>query len=181
MILKPNELDTLVRECNLLIADKDYKSPDCYMILSTLIEGLINVSGYRKYPMEIKEQLALDAIIRCYTKIPRYSSAKADEARAKSGYAPDHNRAIHKYCEVIIVTSFLTSLATISRKHMNSISIDCAGIKLSNKGDGDHSIELVYIEKEDIDAIIDAETIAERARLFEERLDKIERKMKGKK
>ena len=180
MILNPNQLATLVSECNKLIADKDYKSPECYTILSVLIEGLVNVSGYRKYPREVKEQLALDAIIRCYTKIPRFSSTKADEARAKSGFAPDHSRAIHKYCEVIIITSFLTSLASISKKQMHTISIDCMGTKLSNKCDGDYSVELAYIDRLDIDAILDAETVADRAREFEKRLDAIERAQNGK-
>lgn len=179
MILKPHELEKLVFECDKLIADKDYKSPECYTILALLIEGMINISGYVKYPTEMKEQLILDAIIRCYTKIPRFSEAKANAARAKSGHAPNHARAIHSYCEVIIVTSFLTSLSSISKKQMKTVSIDCAGIKLSNKSDGDDSIELAYIDKLDIDGIIDAETVAERARLFEERLDRLEKQIQA--
>lgn len=174
MRLNPNQLETLVSECDKLIADKDYKSPECYTILAYLIDQMLYICGYGKYPTEMKEQLTLDAIIRCYTKIPRFSETKANIARAKSGHAPDHAKAIKSYCEVIVVTSFLTSLSSISKKQMKTISIDCTGIKLSNKWMGDDSIELAYIDKLDIDAILDAETIAERARLFEMRLDEIE-------
>lgn len=187
MTLEGERLETLVFECNKLVADKDYKSPACYTILSYMIKQLIKISRYHRYPKETQEQLELDAIIRCYTKIPRFSLEKANEARAKQGLKPHDGRSVHRYVQVIILSSFLTTLASLGRKRMvfvpiELLSMSCSTLVSLDETVGSSSqimkqdsfVELASLKEEDIDAILDAATIEDRAREFETRLDKIQ-------
>ena len=190
MTLEGAKLATLVAECEKLIADKNYKSPECYTILSHMIKQLINIHGYYRFPTDVIERLELDAIIRCYTKIPRFDMQRAVVARASKGYAPDVGRSYHTYVQLIITCSFLTTIASVKSKHIESVPIDILGKgmtntyvqlgnditnKTDNTARADTTYELAYLKAEDLDALLDAETVATRKANFNARLDRLEK------
>lgn len=184
MLLSNEQLDTLVVESNKLIADPQYRSGEMYLILHQFANELICVSRkkYWKFPVEVKDQLILDCICKCYTKIPRFNFEKASAKRIEKGYGVDYSKSIYRYVEVIIVTSFLSTLEVIIRKNIKTESIDTIGYKKGIEDDAGR--ELAALPSEDIDTLIDAERAEIRAKEFEARLESIEktkRKGKGKK
>lgn len=102
MTLEGEKLATLVAECEEAGGHGRHKSPECYTILSYMIRQLININGYYRFPAEVIERLELDAIIRCYTKIPKFDMQRAIVARANKGYAPDVGRSDTLYVQLII-------------------------------------------------------------------------------
>lgn len=190
MTLVGEKLATLVAECEKLVADKEYKSPECYTILSYMIKQLINIKGYYRFPSDVIDRLELDAIIRCYTKIPNFNMARATEARANKGYAPDVGRSYHTFVELIITCSFLTTIASVKSKRMDLVTFDILGKgvrntyvqlgnditnKVDSRATADNTYELAYLKDDDIDALLDAEAVATRRDNFNARLDRLEK------
>lgn len=162
MILSDKQLDILAEEVEKLIADPEYRSPKLFIVIDYVIKELFCVKRMRKYPKPILEELQLNAILCAYKKIPRFDIDKATKAREARGLPFDRKKSIYQFVDVILSTSFLTTLANIQKKKMNMISIDTIGIR---EPDGYYinGCELAYIEKEDIDAQID-EDLANRRR-----------------
>lgn len=178
MLLSNEKLNLLVDESNKLIADPQYRSGEMYLVLNDLANELICVSKkkYWKFPVEVKDQLVLDAITKCYIKIPRFNFDKASAKRIEKGYEVDYPKSIYRYVEVIIVTSFLSTLEVVIRKNIKTESIDTIGYKKRHDDDG--GCELASLSFDDIDARIDSERAEKRAIEFEARLDLIEKNQK---
>lgn len=183
MLLTEPQLESLKTECERIIADPSYKSPEAYIVLEVMCNAIINVRRYRKLEDEIKEQLVLDAICKCYVKIPRFNLNKAEEARLARGREPDLARCFYRYVEIIIVTSMITSLSMIFKKRMNYISIESIGQDKFEMEDSivGNKIELPYLETEDVDDKIDAEWAEQREIELMDRLDKLEKLEKNRK
>lgn len=177
MTLNEADLDILVAECKRLMADSEYKSPSFYAIISKMIQQLIRIYRYQRYPVDLKEQLELDAIIRCYRKIPRFNLERATIARAKHGYLPNEPRSFHSFVQLIIVSSFYTTLASHKKKQAVYVPLDFFGITSStvmvdldnqytmqtdNPIKSDSAYEISMLLHDDIDALIDSQRQCER-------------------
>ena len=164
MRITDKQMSLLVEECDKLIADPEYRSPRLYVIIDFLIKELFHVKRMRKYPKPILEECELNAILCAYKKIPRFNLEKATKAREERGLPFDYNRSIYQYVDVILSTSFLTTLSNINKKKMNTISIDTIGLQ-EEDGFRKNGRELAYIETEDVDARIDEERAQLRRRI----------------
>lgn len=161
MILSDKQLDVLAEEVEKLIADPEYRSPKLFIVIDYVIKELFCVKRMRKYPKPILEELQLNAILCAYKKIPRFDIDKATKAREARGLPFDRKKSIYQFVDVILSTSFLTTLANIQKKKMEMISIDTIGIR-NEDGYSENGRELAYIEKEDIYAKIDEDMENER-------------------
>lgn len=161
MILSDKQLDILVEECNKLIADPEYRSSTLFIVIDYVIHELFDVKRMRRYPKPILEECQLNGILCAYKKIPRFNIDKATKAREARGLPFDYRKSIYQYVDVILSTSFLTTLSNINKKKMNLVSIDTIGLR-EEDGYRSNGQELAYIEKDDIDAMIDEERATQR-------------------
>lgn len=164
MNLTDRQLDILVEECDKLIADPEYRHPRLFIVIDFIIHELFQVKRMRKYPKPILEECQLNAILCAYKKIPRFNIDKATKARESRGLPFDYRRSIYQYVDVILSTSFLTTLSNINKKKMNLVSIDTIGLR-EEDGYSKNGRELAYIEKDDVDARIDNERAETRRRI----------------
>lgn len=171
MLLTSEQLGDLVKECDKLIADPSYRSPELYVAVDAFIYKLISIKRYYYNTAEVCEQLQLDALMKIYTKMPRYKDEHANRVREKYGYEPNRANSIYRFAQVIILTSFLTTfkkINNIKNKKKITVALD----------DDNNCMDLADIKQECIDSKLDAEARDNRATAFEHRLDLIEKGLK---
>lgn len=171
-MLTDNELSILCEEAEKVMIDSDYKSPELYEVLHSLIYHIYNLRHYRNYPSEVLETAELKAIEKCYKAIPKYDMVKAEKARLNRGLHTNNQRGIYRFLEIVITRALLSAFTAINAKQHNEIIL----LSLDEyNSEGDLVLELADIKNIDVELMIDLKTIEDRKMAFERRLDIIEK------
>lgn len=187
MVASQSQLDILWNGYMQLTLNHGWRNDDFYMTIDYICDNLIFLKGLHNNPMEIKQNLKLDAIIKVYNNIQKYDQSKMAAGQQRNGRPDDKLKGLYGFVELMIVRSFYNTLKRLKYRRKLCVYGDTVAVTNINKnnnnntteteyGDNDLLSSLASIEIVDIDCKIDTERRIARAIVFERYLDTLEGK-----
>lgn len=183
MVASQSQLDILWSGYVALTINHGWRNDDFYMTIDYICDNLIFLKGLHNNPIEIKQNLKLDAIIKVYNNIQKYDQNKMAAGQQRNGRPDDRLKGLYGFLELMIVRSFYNTLKRLKNRRKLCVYGDTVAVTNINKnntetdyGDNDLLSSLASIERVDIDSKIDTERRIARAIAFERYLDILEKK-----